>query len=641
MRRRFFLAGAAFAALTAPFAAHAQRAGENAVMSADDAFGTSIGDQTVGLYSSGSARGFSPQQAGNIRLDGLYFDQQMELSDALTGRTAMRVGLSTQSYPFPAPTGIADVQMRRPDGTFEGNFSAGYGPLTAGRAEITAQTPLIKDRLSAIGSLGINFNQYNWRGSFRRYIAAAAFNWTPSDTVDVLVFGDLQHNTDGEAQPFIFPAGNFEPPKYDRAVYFGQPWAERYREHRVAGGIVTAVLPGDWRLRAGLFHAMNDLTVEYNLFYRNVQLDGTTQIEASKGPSQRAVSDSGEIRLSRSFTENARQHAFHFSLKGRDVLRRFGGSHTLPVGPGRIGVLVVHPEPNFVLRPRSRDDVFQITPGASYIGRWAGVGEFSVGLQKSFYSRKVAQPNLPLAETRSEPWLANATIAGYLSADAALYASYTRGLEESGIAPETANNRGEALPASLTEQFDAGLRYKVTPQLTLIAGVFEVKKPFFERDAGNVFTNVGDVSHKGVEFSLSGQLVPGLTVVTGAMFLKARITGGPAATGVIGPVPSARPNRNIRLTLQYGPKAWRGFSINGQVNHDGRMYANRTNSFRLPPLTTFDLGARYNFTLYGHSASVRSQVQNVANTWHWSVSPNGSFQPVQPRRFSINLVADF
>ena len=58
--------------------AYAQRAAENAVNSAEDAFGTSIGSETVGLYSASSARGFNPQLAGNIRLDGLYFDQQAQ-----------------------------------------------------------------------------------------------------------------------------------------------------------------------------------------------------------------------------------------------------------------------------------------------------------------------------------------------------------------------------------------------------------------------------------------------------------------------------------------------------------------------------------------------------------------------------------
>lgn len=49
----------------------AQRANENAVSSADDAFGTSVGNENIGLYSANDVRGFSPVTAGNIRLEGL------------------------------------------------------------------------------------------------------------------------------------------------------------------------------------------------------------------------------------------------------------------------------------------------------------------------------------------------------------------------------------------------------------------------------------------------------------------------------------------------------------------------------------------------------------------------------------------
>ena len=47
----------------------AQRTDDNAVSSADDAFGSSIGDEEVGIYSPYRARGFSPVDAGNVRID--------------------------------------------------------------------------------------------------------------------------------------------------------------------------------------------------------------------------------------------------------------------------------------------------------------------------------------------------------------------------------------------------------------------------------------------------------------------------------------------------------------------------------------------------------------------------------------------
>ena len=59
-------------------------------------------------------RGFSPTAAGNVRIDGLYFDQVWSVSARLRTASQVRVGLSAQGFVFPAPTGIVDHQLRRP-----------------------------------------------------------------------------------------------------------------------------------------------------------------------------------------------------------------------------------------------------------------------------------------------------------------------------------------------------------------------------------------------------------------------------------------------------------------------------------------------------------------------------------------------
>lgn len=63
-----------------------RRSRENAIAAAEDAFGTSIGRETIGLYDSGSVRGFSPTTAGNVRVEGLYFDQQGGLNVTVVWR---------------------------------------------------------------------------------------------------------------------------------------------------------------------------------------------------------------------------------------------------------------------------------------------------------------------------------------------------------------------------------------------------------------------------------------------------------------------------------------------------------------------------------------------------------------------------
>ena len=94
--------------------AHAQHAEDNAVTSADDGFGLTLGLESIGMYSPGQIRGFSPKSAGNLRIDGLYFDQQGLLSNRVIEGSAIRVGITEIGYAFPAPTGIVDYALRRP-----------------------------------------------------------------------------------------------------------------------------------------------------------------------------------------------------------------------------------------------------------------------------------------------------------------------------------------------------------------------------------------------------------------------------------------------------------------------------------------------------------------------------------------------
>ena len=85
-----------------------ERSQENAVTQAEDAFGFAVGRESLGIYNAGNARGFSPTAAGNLRIDGLYFDQMFGLSGTLVDSTSIKVGLSAQGYPFAAPSGIVD-----------------------------------------------------------------------------------------------------------------------------------------------------------------------------------------------------------------------------------------------------------------------------------------------------------------------------------------------------------------------------------------------------------------------------------------------------------------------------------------------------------------------------------------------------
>lgn len=218
----------------------------------------------------------------------------------------------------------------------------------------------------------------------------------------------------------------------------------------------------------------------------------------------------------------------HASVRARQLDSRYGsGAPVRDLGPRRLGEPVPVPEPaSFTFGEQTQDRVRQTTFGIAYEGRWRNVGELSVGVQRTHYRKTVDLPGAASnAERRDQPWLFNVAAAGFLSDRIALYAGYTRGLEESGIAPINAANRNEALPAIRTSQADAGVRWTLNKRMKLVAGVFDVRKPYFNTDEANAFAILGDVRHRGAEISLAGNPIDSVSLIAGAVLMRPRVTG--------------------------------------------------------------------------------------------------------------------
>ena len=196
-----------------------------------------------------------------------------------------------------------------------------------------------------------------------------------------------------------------------------------------------------------------------------------------------------------------------------------------------------------------------------------------------------------------------------------MYAGHTRGLEESGVAPSDVANRNQALPAIRTRQTDAGLRWTLGP-MKLVAGVFDVRKPYFTTDERNVFTTLGDVQHRGIEMSLSGKPVPALSVVAGAVLMRPRVTGAPVREGRIGDRPVGQTDRLLRADLDYRPSQLPQWSFDLATTYTGDRVSSRDNRAEVPAYTLVDLGARYRFEIGRSKATLRLQVANVGGRLH-------------------------
>ncbi len=592
--------------------AQAQRVADNAVKAADDAFGTTVGNEQTGLYNPYEARGFSPVEAGNVRIDGLYFDQQTQLNNHVGRGNTVRVGISAQSYAFPAPTGVADFSLRLPGDKTIVSAMIGGGQYDTWVVEVDGQTPLTS-KLSIGGGAGFIRIDNQDASKNVQWTYGTIFRLRPDDNSEVSGFWSELDNCHNEQQMRILAGGGWEPPRVKRRTFFGQGWSSGHCRQTNGGVLGRYNFGDDWRLRAGIFRSSNVQHKTYGDFMRDVQPDGTGQHYLFKSPRSEFISLSGEIRLTKVLTTGEFRHTIDMSLRGRDVDRLFGGGDTEYVGPGRIGLQIGLPEPVWTFTPQTTNETKQGAAGVSYFGQWAGVGGMTLGVSKVDYRRDTYSPGAPLLRTTDKSWLYNAGINGSLTEKLAAYGGYTRGLEETGNAPDIAANTGEPMPVAITKQIDAGLRYTFMPGTNLIAGVFEVKKPYFNLDRANVWGPFGEVRHRGIEASLAGRPAEGLNVVAGIMLLQARVRGDAVDRGLIGEIPVGQFPRNSFISVQYQPEAWNGFGIDASFYEGGGQRTVPDNSYKSDGYRQLNAGIRYYFKIGEAPASFRVNVYNITN----------------------------
>lgn len=119
--------------------------------------------------------------------------------------------------------------------------------------------------------------------------------------------------------------------------------------------------------------------------------------------------------------------------------------------------------------------------------------------------------------------------------------------------------------ASVTKQIDGGMRYRIMRGLNFLAGAFEVTKPYFDRNTANIYGDVGSPRHRGIETSLTRKPIENVTVVAGAVFLQARVSGLPVDQGLIGENPPGTPPWLVRINVQYDVPGWHGFAVDSQM----------------------------------------------------------------------------
>jgi iron complex outermembrane receptor protein len=581
------------------------RSQENVITQASDAFGTSVGDESIGLYDGGDVRGFSAFAGQNVRIEGLYIDSQGAFSDAVRAGSSIQVGVSALGYPFPAPTGIVDFALRRVGDTPVVSARTGFGDFFAPFATVDAALPITARFDLNIGA-GIDEFVYPDGAAFWFVRYGGVARWRPAEGVELTGFFSRYDYFDEEQIPVIFTAGAFLPKRIARNRFYGQEWADWAGHSQNTGGMAK-IDRGPWRIGLGLFSSRFTTDIFAANFFDDTQEDGSAVRQVLLGRDQVTQSTSGELLVERDFTEGPRRHRLIASARFRRVANDLGGFAVRDIGPGTIGVPDPAPEPAGVtFGALTRDEIRQDTAALGYGMQWQGWGEINLGVQKTRYRKDVREPGLAPTANADSPVLWNASAAFTAIPGLAIYAATTRGLEESGTAPSFAANANLILPALRTRQVEAGLRWTLAREVKLIAGLFDVRRPYFELDRDNVFRVLGDVRHQGAEISLTAQPLPGLNLVGGAVLMRPRVTGEAVEQGRLGARPLGRVGTTLDLRIDYQPPAFDALSVDLGINYTGERAARIDNALFIPERAIIDLGTRYRFKLGRTPAVLRA-----------------------------------
>jgi iron complex outermembrane recepter protein len=622
--------------------AKAQHAADNAVLSAEDAFGFTLGTESIGIYNPGGVRGFSPQVAGDVRIDGLYFDSQAPLSGRVVEQSLIRVGISEIGYLFPAPTGIVDYDLRHVTDTKPiATVIASGGPFESRSVSLDTSLPFASNTFAL--PIGGGYQVAATNPGYTSNVASfgLAPQWKPNEEIALRAFFDWENTSQAKTLPYIFTAGPFLPPEISRG-YLGQNWAEGSTTGTNYGLLLHARLNEQLLLSAGLFRSIYDVPHSYADLYLNTLSTGLSDHEVVGFPEQRTASNSGEVRLTEHFVSGTWTHDLVSMVRGKDAIARYGGADTVDAGPAFIGQGIQITKPSFNYSALTDDRTQMWSAGLAYHGRWLQHLELSVGLQREEYNKAIAVPGYPQFRISDTPWRGYGTLAIELARPLTGYIGFSQGLEDSGIAPNTAANAGTILPAAQTWQLDGGFRYLIGSRVKLVTGVFELDKPYFNIDSSNLDQKLGSQKARGLEFSVAGEVVKNLNLVAGAVVGRVQIQGPDLAAEGVGSTAIGQPHVRAVVDANYSFQRWPALSSDVSAVYFGRAPATVDNALTEHATTTLDVGGRFKLSLVGAPATLRVQVQNVLNAREWNILFNpGFFQYPPPRSVVAMLTVDF
>ena len=219
-----------------------------------------------------------------------------------------------------------------------------------------------------------------------------------------------------------------------------------------------------------------------------------------------------------------------------------------------------------------------------------------------------------------------------------LYGNRIEALQQGPTAPldpALVTNPGEVLAPRKSLQYEVGGKLALG-NIFVGLGAYRLERPGEGVLTDGNFGYLGDQRHQGLEFTINGDLTPGLRVIGGAALTDAELAGGTDVPGV----PEYTANADVEWDLGFAP----GTTITARAVHTGPQWVDAANTLELESWTRIDLGARYVFAAGNTPVTLRLSLDNILNERYWASAFDAFSSALlqgTPRTIKASISADF
>ncbi len=594
--------------------------------------GIAVGNNFGGTQDGLLKRGFGNTDDGGTLLDGVRMPVGRSFQAVTTERVEFLKGPASLFYGMQEPGGVINVITKKPLYQWQRILGGNLSSHGGGDAYFDVTGPL-KDTGWAVRVIGQGKNEDYWRnfGENKQQLFAPSLSYEGEDLSFLLAYQYLDYDNTLD-RGAVIQDGHYVGSRDKR---LDEPWTASKGIRQVVSSTTEYRFDQDTRVK---------LTLGWNQdHYNDYQADprgyNTETGELSRRFRRNTGADRENVYVALDWIASRQWLDMeHELLVGVDYDLRRDVSGDFIDGPVVGGFFPDHPEygrldPEGPVNPNNSDNYQRISGNAFYFkdnihlnDRWI----LAPGLRYQHYDVKIGghQPFVVSTDESDAKLLPFIGLVYQARSDLSLYANYSQSYRPNEFTPGS-TVEGSYEPET-GRQYEIGAKYDSGGWTTQLA-LFDIRKENVQQvagedDAGNTLQRLaGEVSSRGIEWSLSGELSEDWSLIANYAYTDAKVEKDTPQTegNQLFNVPKNAAGAYLAYDLPAEVLDGR-MRIGAGARYVGKRYGNLDNSFTLPAYTSVDAFVSWKTPrLLGNETSLQLNVTNLTNREYF-VSSGGN-----------------